>query len=325
MRAIVVNTFGGPEAFTPAEVDPPAVDSGQVLVEVSVSGVNFLDAYQRNGATPVQAPFLAGVEGVGTVIEVGDGVRDIDVGQRVGWFTGGQGSFADVAVVRADKAVPIPDDVDDETAAAVMMQGVTAHYLATDTYAIQPGDTVLVHAAAGGVGHLLTQIAKIRGGNVIGTVSTEEKAEAARAAGADYVLSYDDFAEEVRSVTGGEGVAAAYDGIGATTFEGSLASLRIRGTLVVCGAASGPTPPLEIPRLNFGGSLYVTRPTVVHYTRTPAELRGRTDDLFAWLAEGTLKVSIGGRYALSAVGDAFAALEARKTQGKLLLVHQPVG
>jgi NADPH:quinone reductase len=239
----------------------------------------------------------------------------------VGWLSGGQGSFADAAVVAADKAVPIPDEVDDETAAAVLMQGVTAHYLATDTYPIQPGDPVLVHAAAGGVGQLLTQIAKLHGGRVIGTVSTEAKAEAARAAGADDTLLYDDFAARVRRLTGGAGVAAVYDGVGASTFEGSLASLRPRGVLVVYGTASGPTPPLEIPRLNTGGSLYVTRPSVVHHTATAEELRGRTHDLFNWLARGEVQVHIGGRFPVAQVREAFTALESRQTTGKLLLVH----
>jgi NADPH2:quinone reductase len=321
MRAIVVNEYGGPEMFAEVEVDRPDPEPTQVLVKVTVSGVNFLDAYQRKGVSPVQPGFLAGVEGVGVVVEVGSEVTDLSVGPRVGWLTGGQGSFADFAAVQADKAVPIPDEVDDETAAAVLMQGVTAHYLATDTYPIQPGDAVLVHAAAGGVGQLLTQIAKLRGALVIATVSTETKAEAARAAGADHTLTYDDFPARVRALTGGAGVAAVYDGVGATTFDGSLASLRPRGVLVVYGNASGPTPPLEIPRLNTGGSLYVTRPTVVHYTATAEELRGRTDDLFEWLAKGELRVHIGGRFPVSQVRDAFTALEARQTTGKLLLVH----
>jgi NADPH2:quinone reductase len=291
------------------------------LVDVAISGVNFLDVYQRAGATPLRPPFAAGVEGVGIIAEVGKSVTDLHVGQRVGWFSGGQGSFADAAVVAAAKVVPIPDEVDDETAAAVLMQGVTAHYLAIDTYPIQPGDPVLVHAAAGGVGQLLTQIAKLRGGRVIGTVSTEAKAQAARTAGADDTLLYDDFAQQVRQLTGGVGVAAVYDGVGALTFEGSLASLRPRGVLVVYGTASGPTPPLEIPRLNTGGSLYVTRPSVVHYTATVEELRGRTEDLFSWLARGGLQVHIGGRFPVAQVREAFSALESRQTTGKLLLLH----
>jgi len=321
MRASVVNEFGGPEVLTQVEVDRPSPGPTQVLVDVAVSGVNFLDVYQRTGVSPLRPGFCAGVEGVGSVVEVGAAVTDLRAGQRVGWLSGGQGSFADCAAVEADKAVPIPDGVDDETAAAVLMQGVTAHYLATDTYPIQPGDSVLIHAAAGGVGQLLTQIAKLRGGRVIGTVSSAAKSEAARAAGADHIVSYEDFVDQVRRLTGGTGVAAAYDGVGATTFDGSLASLRPRGVLVIYGTASGPTPLLEIPRLNAGGSLYVTRPSVVDYTATVEELRGRTADLFGWLGKGELQVQIGGRFEPSQVVEAFTALESRQTIGKLLLIH----
>ena len=281
--------------------------------------MNYLDVYQRSGRNPIAMPYLAGVEGVGVVSEVGSEVADLNEGQRVGWLSGGQGSFADYTVVEAAKAVPIPDEVDTEAAAAVLMQGVTAHYLATDTYPIRPGDPVLVHAAAGGVGQLLVQVAKLRGGIVIGTVSTEVKAEAARAAGADYVISYDNFAERVRELTDGLGVAVVYDGVGATTFKGSLAALRVRGTPAVYGTASGPTPPLETSRLNSGGSLYLTRPSVGHYTTTNSELRRRTDEIFGWLAKRDLTVKIGGRYPITQVSDAFAALEARQTVGKLLL------
>ncbi|KAA1418181.1 quinone oxidoreductase [Mumia zhuanghuii] len=321
MRAIVVNRHGGPEVFEVVERDRPTPASGEVLVELSVSGVNYLDAYQRNGTTPVAAPYVAGVEGVGVVAEVGDAVSGVDVGQRVGWLTGGKGSFADFAVVDAGTVVPVPDGLDDEFAAAVLMQGVTAHYLATDAYAIAAGDTVLVHAAAGGVGQMLTQVAKLRGARVIGTVSTEAKAEAARAAGADHAIAYDGFAETVADLTDGVGVAAVYDGVGAATVDGSIASLAVRGTYVVYGAASGPVPPLELTRLAAGGSLYVTRPTVLHYTRTPEELRGRTDELFAWVRAGDLRVTIGGRYPIARVADAFTALESRQTEGKVLLTH----
>jgi NADPH:quinone reductase len=193
MHAIGVNSFGGPEVFTLTEVDRPVPAATQVLVQVTMAGVNYLDVYQRSGVTPVAAPYLAGVEGVGLIVEIGSDVTDLREGQRIGWLTGGQGSFADYVVVEAAKAVPVPDEVGTESAAAVLMQGVTAHYLATDTYPIRPGDPVLVHAAAGGVGQLLVQVAKLRGGIVIGTVSTEAKAEAARAAGADHVISYDKF------------------------------------------------------------------------------------------------------------------------------------
>ena len=320
MHAVTVSAFGGPEVFEVTERERPSAGPGQVLVDVSVAGVNYMDVYQRNGGTPVKPPYVAGVEGVGIVAEVGADVTDLAVGQRVGWLSGGQGSFADSVVVDAGKAVPVPEGVDDATAAAALMQGVTAHYLATDAYPVQRDDTVLVHAAAGGVGQLLTQIVKIRGGHVIGTVSTDAKAEAARAAGADRVISYDDFAEEVRKLTAGVGVAAVYDGVGAATFDGSLASLRPRGTLLIYGTASGPTPPLEIPRLNSGGSLYVTRPSVVHYTATTEELRRRTDEVFGWIASGQLTITIGGRYPKSEVREAFTALESRHTTGKLVLV-----
>jgi len=298
MHGLLVSQHGGPEVYAWTEVPTPAPGPGQIQVKVSVAGVNFLDAYQRRGGTPVAAPFVAGVEGVGTVTEIGEGVADFSLGQRVGWLTGCQGAFAEYAVVAADSAVPIPDEVDDQAAAAVLLQGVTAHYLAVDTYPIQPGDAVLIHAAAGGVGLLLTQIAKLRGATVIATVSTPAKAELARWAGADHVIGYDDVAAQARALTGGEG----------------------RGILVSFGAASGHPPLLEIPRLNPMGSLYVTRPTAVHYTRTPQELRRRTDDLFGWLASEDLKLTIGGRYPVTDAAAAFTALESRATTGKLLLL-----
>ena len=317
MRAVLVPSSGPADVLQVTEVDRPSPGPGQVLVRVSVAGVNFMDVYQRNGALP--APFVAGVEGVGTVVEVGDGVDDLATGQRVGWLRGGQGSYAEYVLVDAAMAVPVPEAVADDVAAAVLMQGVTAHYLATDTYRVQPGDAVLVHAAAGGVGQLLTQVVTLRGGRVIGTVSTEEKAEVARAAGADEVLRYEDVPDRVKQLTDGEGVAVVYDGVGGATFDASLASLRPRGVLVVYGNAGGPTPPLEIPRLNSGGSLYVTRPTVVHYTATREELLARTDEVFGWVASGQLRVSIGGRYPLVDAARAHEDLESRRTTGKLLL------
>ena len=317
----MVEEFGGPEVLRELEVERPEPGPGQVQVEVSVAGVNFLDVYQRIGATTLGLPFRAGVEGVGTVAALGNGVTEFVLGQRVGWLSGGQGSFSEFAVVDAGKAVPVPDSIDDETAAASLMQGVTAQYLTTDTYPVRAGDTVLVHAAAGGVGLMLTQMVKRIGGQVIGTVSSDPKAEVARAAGADHVVGYDDFLHTVRSVTDGEGVAVVYDGVGATTFDGSLASLRPRGFLVIYGASSGPPPPLDIARLNTGGSLYVTRPTVVHYTRTPDELRARAEDVFTWIGAGELTVPSIQRLPFSRVGDAFAALEGRQTTGKVLLVR----
>ena len=320
MQAIVVDGSG---AFVLDEVERPSPGPGQVLVKVTVSGVNFMDAhqYQRAAAANPGEPFYVGVEGVGVIVELGAQVTDLSVGQRVGWLSGGQGSFADYVAVESGKAVPIPDDIEDETAAALLMQGVTAHYLATDAYPIRAGDPVLVHAAAGGVGQLLTQVAKIRGGTVIGTVSTQEKVAAARAVGADHVLLYDTFADEVRALTDGDGVAAVYDSIGATTFDASLAALRVRGTLVVYGGASGPAPALDLSRLSIGGSLTVIGPMVVHYTRTPQELRSRAADLFTWVTEGELTVSIGDRYPLSQAGEAITALTSRTSTGKLLLTH----
>lgn len=320
MRAVVVDGSG---AFVLTEVGRPAPGPGQVLVEVSVSGVNFMDAhqYRRAQAANPGSPFHAGVEGVGTVVELGQQVTDLAVGQRVGWLSGGQGSFADYTAVDSGMAVPIPDDVDDATAAALLMQGVTAHYLATDAYPIRTGDPVVVHAAAGGVGQFLTQIAKIRGGFVIATVSTPEKAPTARAAGADHVVGYDGFAEAARRLTHDEGVAAVYDSIGAATFDASIAALRARGTLVVYGGASGPAPALDLSRLSLGGSLTVVAPMVVDYIRTPQELRSRTADLVAWAADGRLSVNIGGRYPLAEAGAAVTALTSRTSTGKILLLH----
>ena len=320
MRAVLVSDTGAADVLQVADVDQPSPGPGQVLVQVAVAGVNYMDVYQRSGGAPLSTPFVAGVEGVGTVVALGDGVDDLAVGQRVGWLRGGQGSYAEFVAVDAAMAVPVPDDVPDDVATAVLMQGVTAHYLATDTFRVQPGDPVLVHAAAGGVGQLLTQVVRLRGGRVLGTVSTPEKVAAARDAGADEVLQYDEVPDRVRALTDGRGVAVVYDGVGAATFEGSLASLRPRGMLVVYGTASGPTPPLEIPRLNSGGSLYVTRPTVVHYTATREELRARTDEVFGWVAAGQLKVSVGGRFDLADAREAHQALESRRTTGKLLVL-----
>lgn len=316
MRAVMVPRPGNAEVLETVERERPAAGPGQVLVRVGTAGVNYMDIYQRTGAVPVPTPFVAGVEGTGEVVAVGEGV-DLVEGQRVAWLSGGQGSYAEYVAVDAAKAVPVPDGISDEVAAAVLMQGVTAQYLAADAYPVGEGDTVLVHAAAGGVGLLLTQIVQLRGGRVIGTVSSPEKAEVACA---DEVITYDDFATKVRDLTGGAGVAAVYDGVGAATFDGSIASLRPRGTLLVYGTASGPTPPLEIPRLNAGGSLYVTRPSVAHYTATTSELRRRAEEVFAWVASKELRVTIGRQFPLAEARTAQEALESRATTGKLLLL-----
>ncbi|HXD27869.1 MAG TPA: quinone oxidoreductase [Arthrobacter sp.] len=323
MRSIIVPRTGGPEVYAIEDTERPLPGSGQVAVDLSVSGVNYLDATQRKGATPLAPPFAAGVEGAGTITRIGEGVEGFAIGQRVGWLAGGQGSFSDAVAVEADKLVALPDDIDDETAVAALMQGITAHYLTTDTYPIKQGDRVLVHAAAGGLGQLLVQLAAQTGATVYGTVSTAEKAGIARSRGAEQVLGYGDFADRIHELTGGEGVGVVYDGIGADTFEGSLAALGIRGMLVCLGNASGPTPPLDIASLNSGGSLYVTRPTVAHHIRTPGELRRRAEDVFGWIRAGRLSVSIGQRYPVEQVATAFRELESRRTVGKTLLLHHP--
>jgi NADPH:quinone reductase len=321
MRAIQVQKHGGPEVLEVADVEPPRPGPGQVLVDVAASGVNYVDTYQRSGLYQVALPLRLGVEGAGTVAALGEGVTDLRVGDRVGWVSA-PGSYAEQVVVDAARAIPVPGGVTDEVAAAVLLQGLTAQYLSTSTYPVQPGDAVVVHAAAGGVGLLLTQMVKLLGGRVIATVSTEEKAALARGAGADDVVRYDqvDFAPEVRRLTGGEGAAAVYDGVGRTTFDGGLASLRPRGTMVLYGAASGPVPPFDPQRLNAGGSLFLTRPSLVHYTRTRDELMGRARQVLGWIAEGSLDVRIGGRYAFGEARRAHEDLHGRRTTGKLLLL-----
>lgn len=321
MRAIQVNSYGGPEALQAIEIDAPHPGPGQVLVDVAACGVNFIDTYHRSGIYPVPLPLVPGQEGAGTVAEVGEGVADLRVGDRVAW-AGASGSYAERVLVDAARAIPVPEGVPDELAAAVPLQGMTAHYLATTTYPVRAGHTVLVHAAAGGVGLLLTQVVKLRGGRVIATASTDEKASLARQAGADEVIRYDqvDFAPEVRRLTGGMGVAVVYDGVGRTTFDASLASLRVRGTMVLYGAASGPVPPFDPQRLNSGGSLFLTRPSLVHHTAARDELLDRARDLFEWIAAGKLHVHIGGRYPLDDARRAHEDLQGRRTTGKLLLL-----
>lgn len=321
MRAIVVTRSGGPEVLELREEPAPRPGAGQVLVDVEAIGVNFRDIYERQGNYPgtPPPPLVAGAEGAGTIVEAGAEVEDLAVGRRVAW-SAALGSYAEQVVVDAAKAVPVPDGLSSEHAAAALLQGMTAHYLATSTYPVQEGDDVLVHAAAGGVGLMLTQIVKMRGGRVIATTSSDEKAELARGAGADDVLGYDGFGERARELTGGEGVAVVYDAIAQATFDQSLASLRPRGYLVLYGAASGPPPPLEIHRLNVGGSLYVTRPSLHHYTRTRAELLERAEAVFGWIADGRLDVRIGGRYPLEEARRAQEDLAGRRTTGKLLLL-----
>jgi NADPH:quinone reductase len=319
MKAIQVNEHGGPEVLTLAEVPEPKPGLGQVLVEIAAAGVNFVDVYHRTGLYPMPVPLVPGGEGAGRVVAVGPGVDAGLVGQRV-VSTDFSGAYAQYALAPADRLVPVPETLSDDVAAAVFLQGLTAHYLTHDCYRLRPEDTVLAHATAGGVGLLLTQIATRLGARVIGTVSTPEKEKLARDAGATYVIGYDHVPEEVRRLTDGHGVPAVYDGVGQATFEGSLACLRPRGIMVLYGQSSGPVPPFDLGRLSRLGSLSITRPTLAHFVATREELIRRADDVLGWVAGGTLSVHIGGRYPLAEAATAHADLQSRRTTGKLLLI-----
>jgi NADPH2:quinone reductase len=322
MRAIQVTETGGPEVLRLAELPDPEPGPGQLLVELAAAGVNYLDTYFRSGAYPMPLPFIPGSEGAGTVTAVGPDTSGVAVGDRVAWATS-FGSYAEQAVVATEQAVPVPEGVDSETAAGSLLQGMTAHYLTVSVHPVQPGDTVLVHAAAGGMGQLLTQLATARGGRVIGTVSTQEKERLAREAGAADVIRYseiDDVAGEVRRLTDGDSVAAVYDGVGASTFDASLASLRPRGMLALYGAASGPVPPVDPQRLNSAGSVFLTRPKLADYVATRDELTWRAGEVFDAIQNGSLRISIGGRYPLAEAGRAHQNMQGRRTTGKLLLL-----
>lgn len=321
MRAIVIEEFGGPEVLCPQEIDDPTPGPGQVLLDVAARGVNFIDVYQRSGVYKVDLPFVPGMEASGTIAAVGEGVTDLKVGQRVGWAMA-SGGYADRATVDAGLAVPVPDGVSDEQAAALLLQGMTAHYLTCSVHPVAEGETILVHAAAGGTGLLITQLAKARGARVIGTVSTEEKEAVARAAGADEIIRYTKtpVAEAVRDLTGGEGVSAVYDGVGKDTFDASLASLRPRGVLALFGQSSGLVEPVDPQRLNSAGSVYLSRPSLAHFVTDREELLGRARDLFELVEQGRLDVRVGGRYPLEEAGRAHEDLTSRTTTGKLLLV-----
>jgi len=318
-HAIVARQSGGPEVLELTEVDRPVPGPGQLLVKVAAAGVNFIDTYKRSGAYKVQYPFTPGSEASGTVEEVGDGVSGFSAGDRVATAEG-INCYAGYALVDADKALPVPRGVDDFTAAALPLQGITAHYLINSSFKVEAGQTVLLHAGAGGVGLLLIQLLKAKGARVITTVSTDEKEALALGAGADHVLRYDGFAAKVRELTDGAGAHVVYDGVGKDTFDDSLAALRIRGTLVLFGAASGPVPPFDPQRLNAGGSLYLTRPTITHFLQDAQERRWRSDELFAAVADGSLKVRIGARYDLADAASAHTDLEQRRTTGKVILV-----
>jgi NADPH2:quinone reductase len=321
MRAAIIRQHGGPEAIEVAELPDPTPGAGELLVDVTAAGVNFVDVYNRTGAYPGELPLQLGTEAAGTVAAVGEGVVGVDVGDRVAWAML-PGAYATRAVVPAARAVPVPAGIDDQTAAAVLLQGMTAHYLTHATYPVQPGDTVLVHAAAGGTGSLVVQLARARGADVLATTSTEEKAKLAREAGAVEVIRYDQVAvdTEVRRITGGDGVAAVYDGVGKSTFDASLASLRPRGYLVLFGSASGPVDPVDPRRLQAAGSVFLTRPTLAHYIADREELLERSTAVFDAVASGALEVRIGGRYPLDEIGRAHTDLESRRTTGKLLIV-----
>jgi NADPH2:quinone reductase len=319
MRAIVVTANGGPDVLDLQDVPEPEPGPGEVLVDVEAIGVNYRDVYEREGLGSYSAPtpLVAGVELAGEVAAVGDGVHGVRVGDRVATVAA-RGAYAERALVDAAKTVPVPAELSAEQAAAVLLQGMTAQYLTTATYAIQPGDWAVVHAAAGGVGLLLTQIVKARGGNVLATTSTDEKAELARGAGADEVVRYDEFAARAKELSG-EGAAVVYDGVGISTFLHGFDALRPRGLLVLYGAAAGAPEPLDLALLGRG-SFAVTRPTLGHYTRTPEELRSRAEAVFAWVASGVLDVRVGAVYPLAEARRAHEELEGRRSTGKLLLL-----
>jgi len=321
MKAIRIHTTGGPDVMHLEDVEPPVPGPGQAVMDIEAAGVNFVDVYEREGRYPVALPATPGREAAGTVAAVGPGVTGVQVGDRVA-SQNVHGAYAERAAVPADRLVPLPDGVTARQGAALMVHGMTAHYLATSTYVLQPGDACLVHAAAGGVGLVLCQIAKRRGARVIATVSTEEKAALAREAGADAVIRYtqQDFETEVALLTAGAGVQVVYDSVGKTTFDKGLRCLAPRGLMVLYGQSSGPVDPLDPQLLNQRGSLYLTRPTLAHYVATRADLLRRTGDLFTWLREGWLRLRIGAEFPLALAADAHRALEGRHTTGKVLLI-----
>ena len=321
MKAIRIHAHGGPEVLQLDEIPVPVPGPGQALVRIEAAGVNFIDIYHRTGLYKVQLPYVPGQEGAGVVTAVGPDVAGVATGDRVA-YTGVPGAYAELAAVPVDRLVPLPAGVTFRQAAAVLLQGITAQYLATSTYRLAAGEACLVHAAAGGLGLLLCQIAKRLGARVIGTVSTEAKAELARAAGADEVILYtqQDFEAEVKRLTGDAGLQVVYDSVGKTTFDKSLNCLSRRGMLVLCGQSSGPVPPLDPQVLNQKGSLYLTRPTLAHYTATREELLARAGEVLGWVADGSLAVRIGREYPLAEAEEAQRALAGRETTGKVLLL-----
>jgi len=318
-HSIVMTEHGDASVLKYVEAATPAAGPGQVLVKLAAVGVNFVDIYRRQGLYPITLPHTPGTEGSGVVVALGTGVSDASLGDRVAFAEATQ-TYAEYAVVNVEHLLPIPDGVDDSTAAAIPLQGMTAHYLATSVFALAKGHTALIHAGAGGVGLLLTQLAKARGARVITTVSTLAKAELSRQAGSDHVIYYEEFDKTVRDLTDGVGVDVVYDGVGKDTFDQSLASLRVRGMLALFGMASGPVPLFDLSRLATGGSLSIIRPSMGNYLQTAEERRWRSGELFAAIEAGTLNVRVGATYPLADAAKAHEDLAARLTTGKVLLV-----
>lgn len=319
MKAVRVHQPGGPEAMQLEDIPTPTPGEGQALVRLLAIGVNFIDTYKRSGLYAVPTPFTVGEEGAGVVEAVGPGVEGIRPGEVV-VYSNVQGSYAEYAVVPADKLVKVPTGLNPKIAVAGMLQGMTAHYLTHSTYPLKAGETCLIHAGAGGVGLLLIQMAKMIGATVITTASTEEKRALAKEAGADYALPYEGFDQKAREITGGKGVDVVYDGVGQSTWDGSLNSLRIRGMLALYGQSSGPVPSFNPQILNQKGGLFLTRPSLWHYTQTREELLWRAGDVMRWALEGKLNIRIGAEFPLAQAAQAHIALQGRETTGKVLLI-----
>ncbi|HEU4742723.1 MAG TPA: quinone oxidoreductase [Meiothermus sp.] len=319
MKAIRVHQTGGPEVMVLEEIPTPTPGEGQVLVRQGAIGVNFIDTYKRAGLYTLPLPFVVGEEGAGTVEAVGPGVSGFQPGDKV-VYANVQGAYAEYAAVPAEKLVKIPSHLDPRIAAALMLQGMTAHYLVKSTYPLKAGETCVVHAGAGGVGLLLIQMAKMIGARVISTASNEEKRALAKGAGADFVFPYQGFDRKVLEVTAGKKADVVYDGVGQATWEGSLSSLRVRGMLVLYGQSSGPVPPFNPQVLNQKGGLFLTRPSLWHYTQTRQELEWRASEIMNWAAEGKLRVRIGAEFPLEQAAEAHRKLQGRETTGKVLLI-----
>lgn len=321
MWGIRIDEHGGPDVMSWCELPDPEPGPGQVVVDVAAAGLNFIDTYQRTGLYQIALPYVLGLEGAGTVTAVGADVDRLSVGDRVAWATC-PGSYAERVAVPVEQVMRVPDGIAWDVAATIPLQGMTAHFLAVDTFPLGPGHRCLIHAGAGGVGLLLIQIAKLRGAEVFTTVGSAEKAELATAAGADHAILYRDvdFVEAMREIAGEERpLDVVYDGVGRTVFRPSLSLIRMRGTMVTFGNASGPVEPISPLELSANGSLFLTRPTLFHHVTTQAEIQRRADDLYGWIADGSLEVRIGARFALRDAADAHRALEGRTTTGKVLL------